>query len=89
MERCYGYASTDLAAELYRQHGHRVRFNDSPEYPQIVEILEEVEFPKPHLLRKRGRVLESRAMELIPIPRAESYDEHFLPLAARGASSDS
>jgi hypothetical protein len=47
VESCYGYASTDLAAELHRQHGHGVRFNDSPEYPQIVEILEQVVLPKP------------------------------------------
>jgi hypothetical protein len=45
VESCYVYASTNLAAELH--HGHRVRFNDSPEYPQIVEILEEVALPKP------------------------------------------
>jgi ribonuclease HI len=47
VKSCYGYASTDLAAELHRQHGYRVRFNNSPEYPQIVEILEEVALPKP------------------------------------------
>ena len=47
VKSCYGYASTDLAAELHRQHGHSVRFNDSPEHPQIVEILEEVALPKP------------------------------------------
>src|SRR6202158_223740 len=48
VKSCYGYASTDLAAELHRQHGYRVRFNNSPEYPQIVEILEEVALPKTH-----------------------------------------
>jgi hypothetical protein len=46
VESCYGYASTDLAAELHPQHGYRFRFNDSPEYPQIVKILEEVALPK-------------------------------------------
>jgi hypothetical protein len=48
VESCYAFASADLAAELHRQHGYRVRFNDSPKYPQILEIVEEVPLPKPH-----------------------------------------
>jgi ribonuclease HI len=46
VESCYAFASTDLAAELHRQHGYRVRFNDNPKYPQILEIVEEVPLPK-------------------------------------------
>lgn len=42
---CYAFASPLLAAELHRQHGYRVQFNAEPKYPQIVEILEEVEIP--------------------------------------------
>jgi hypothetical protein len=42
VESCYAFASTGLAAELHRQHGYRVRFNDNPKYPQILEIVEEV-----------------------------------------------
>ena len=42
---CYAFASPALAAELHRQHGYRVGFNDKPKYPQILEILEEVEIP--------------------------------------------
>jgi len=34
-----------LVAELHRQHGYRVLFNDNPRYPQILEILEEVQIP--------------------------------------------
>ena len=44
-ESCYAFASPLLAAELHRQHGYRVRFNDQPEYPQIVEVIEEVVIP--------------------------------------------
>jgi hypothetical protein len=44
-QSCYAFASPALAAELHRQHGYRVRFNDSPNYPQIVEIIEEVAIP--------------------------------------------
>jgi ribonuclease HI len=42
---CYAFASPVLAAVLHRQHGYRVQFNAEPKYPQIVEILEEVEIP--------------------------------------------
>lgn len=44
-QSCYAFASPAHAAELHRQHGYRVRFNDSPNYPQIVEIIEEVTIP--------------------------------------------
>ena len=47
VESCYAFASTALATELHRQHGYRVRFNDNPQYPQILEIVEEVPLPKP------------------------------------------
>lgn len=42
---CYAYATTIIASELHRHHGYRVRFNEKPEYPQILEILEEVKLP--------------------------------------------
>lgn len=44
-QSCYALASPVIAAELHRQHGYRVRFNDSPNYPQIIEIIEEVTIP--------------------------------------------
>ncbi len=47
VESCYAFATTALAAELHRQHGYRVRFSDNPNYPQILEIVEEVPLPKP------------------------------------------
>jgi ribonuclease HI len=43
----YAFASPQQAAELHRQHGYRVLFNDSPNYPQIVECLAEVQLPTP------------------------------------------
>jgi hypothetical protein len=45
-ESCYAFAAASLAADLHRQHGYRVRFNDSSRYPQIIEIIEEVVIPK-------------------------------------------
>lgn len=47
VESCFAFATTALAAELHRQHGYRVRFNDNPKYPQILELVEEVPLPKP------------------------------------------
>ena len=42
---CYALASPSIADQLHRQHGYRVRFNDDPNYPQIIEIIEEVAIP--------------------------------------------
>lgn len=42
---CYAYATPEIAANLHRQHGYRVRFSDNPGYPQITEIIEEVLVP--------------------------------------------
>jgi ribonuclease HI len=44
-QSCYAFAVPALAAELHRQHGYRVRYNESPNYPQIIEIVEEVAIP--------------------------------------------
>ena len=41
----YAFTTIDGAAELHRQHGYRVRFNDDPNYPQILECIEEVSLP--------------------------------------------
>jgi ribonuclease HI len=42
----YAFATPAMAADLHRWHGYRVRFNDDPNYPQIVERIEEVLLPK-------------------------------------------
>ena len=41
----YAYATPAMAAELHRQNGYRVQFNNNPQYPQILEILEAVPVP--------------------------------------------
>jgi ribonuclease HI len=46
VESSYAYAPPTLTGELHRQHGYRVRFNENPHYPQILELLEEVALPK-------------------------------------------
>lgn len=41
----YAYATQDVASVLHRQHTYRVRFNNLPDYPQIIEVIEEVSTP--------------------------------------------
>ena len=41
----YAFATSAIAAELHRQNGYKVKFNDDPNYPQIVEYLEQVALP--------------------------------------------
>jgi hypothetical protein len=38
----YAFACPTLAADLHRQNGYRVRFNEQPKYPKIIEIVEEI-----------------------------------------------
>jgi ribonuclease HI len=44
---CYAYASPEISFGLHRQHGYRVRFNANPNYPQIIEVVEEAKLPSP------------------------------------------
>jgi ribonuclease HI len=46
VESCYAYACPELTFDLHSANGYRVRFNDDPMHPQIVEILEKVDLPK-------------------------------------------
>lgn len=51
---CYAYASPELSSELHRQHGYRLRFSMNPNYPQIVELVEEVKLPSASRIKPPG-----------------------------------
>lgn len=40
--KAHAFATPAMAATLHRSHRYRVRFNDDPQYPQIVECIEEL-----------------------------------------------
>jgi hypothetical protein len=42
----YAFAQPEIAAELHRQHGYKVQFNDNSQYSQILSIIEEIALPK-------------------------------------------
>jgi hypothetical protein len=73
VESCYAFATTALAAELHRQHGYRVRFNENPKYPQILELVEKYRFrsdphyraPICHNLPMCGRYRLSRRKQIV------------------------
>lgn len=46
LKSCYAFAQPAVAAELHRQHGYKVQFNDNSEYPQILSVIEETVLPK-------------------------------------------
>jgi hypothetical protein len=50
----YAYCTPEIGAQLHRQRGFRVRMNDNPTYPQIVDVIEEVPLPKPERKQKRS-----------------------------------
>jgi ribonuclease HI len=51
-DKYMAYADSLIGNELHRQNVYRVRMNDVPQYPQIEEILEELE--EPDLVSQRG-----------------------------------
>jgi hypothetical protein len=42
----FAYCTPETGAQLHRQRGFRVKMNGNPEYPQIIEVHEEVPLPK-------------------------------------------
>jgi ribonuclease HI len=40
------YCAPNVGVQLHRRRGFRIRLNDNPLYPQILEVLEEVPLPK-------------------------------------------
>ena len=50
----FAYCTPITGAQLHRQRGFRVRMNDTPDYPQILEVIEEVPLPKAGRNKKLG-----------------------------------
>jgi ribonuclease HI/Tfp pilus assembly protein PilZ len=42
----FAYCTPETGSQLHRQRGFRVRMNDNTNYPQILEVIEEVPLPK-------------------------------------------
>lgn len=51
---CYAYASPEISSQLHRQHVYRLRFSANPNYPEIVELVEEVNLPAPPKSERRN-----------------------------------
>lgn len=54
----FAYCTPEVGALLHRQRGFRVRMNDVPDYPKIVEVIEEVPLPKLDRKRKTAPVTQ-------------------------------
>jgi hypothetical protein len=48
----FAYCTPVIGAQLHRQRGFRVRMNDNSQYPQILEVIEEVSLPKTERKKK-------------------------------------
>jgi hypothetical protein len=48
----FAYCTPATGAQLHRQRGFRVRMNDNIRYPQILEVVEEVQLPKAERKKK-------------------------------------
>lgn len=47
------YCTPEIGCQLHRQRGFRVQMNDNPKYPQILEVLAEIQLPKPNRKPRR------------------------------------
>lgn len=59
----YAFATSERAAELHRQHGYRVRFNDNAKYPQILDRIEEVSLPEKSSAGEKQQTIDSALKE--------------------------
>jgi len=48
----FAYCTPEMGAQLHRQRGFRVRMNDNNDYPQILDVIEEVALPKEERKKK-------------------------------------
>ena len=55
----FAYCNPETGAQLHRQRGFRVRMNDVENYPQIIEVIEEVPLPKQQQKSRRSKVIIS------------------------------
>jgi ribonuclease HI len=49
----FSYCTPEIGGDLHRQRRFRVRMNDNPGYPQIIEVLEEIPLPRAERKKKR------------------------------------
>lgn len=57
----FAYCTPITGAQLHRQRGFRVRMNDNPHYPQILQVIEEVALPKAKRKTKPTAAMEIAA----------------------------
>jgi ribonuclease HI len=46
LSKHFAYCTPEIGSQMHRQRGFRVRMNDKADYPQILEVIEEVPLPK-------------------------------------------
>src|SRR5271165_6596887 len=46
LSKHFAYCTPEVGSQMHRQRGFRVRMNDKADYPQVVEVIEEVPLPK-------------------------------------------
>jgi ribonuclease HI len=46
LSKHFAYCTPEIGSQMHRQRGFRVRMNDKSDYPQVIEVIEEVPLPK-------------------------------------------
>jgi ribonuclease HI len=52
LSKHFAYCTPEIGSQMHRQRGFRVRMNDKPKYPQVLEVVEEVPLPKAERKKK-------------------------------------
>jgi ribonuclease HI len=64
LSKHFAYCTPEIGSQMHRQRGFRVRMNDKADYPQVIEVIEEVPLPK----AERRKSLSLRAAGAPPVP---------------------
>lgn len=46
LSKHFAYCTPEIGSQMHRQRGFRVRMNAKADYPQVIEVIEEVSLPK-------------------------------------------
>ena len=72
LSKHFAYCTPEIGARLHRQRGFRVRMNDKADYPQILEVIQEVPLPKVERKKKPSAANNAASPSLPPSNRSLS-----------------
>lgn len=69
LSKHFAYCTPEIGAQMHRQRGFRVRMNDKADYPQILEVIQEVPLPRVERKKKPSAANKAASPSLPPSNR--------------------